>query len=185
VGQRRQLGRLGTTAGAGAASLHSLVAIGTKLYFVADDGVLGEELWVFDLGAPNAALAQNYGQSQCPGTGNRTPRIQPFGLPTVGNASFALDLDNALPNALATAAVALAPSNLVIDGCRVLLGLPFTNLPVVITSPTGTARTPLPIPGNPALLGFQLFAQYVVVDPNGPLLGEFALSDGLWVRVGQ
>jgi ELWxxDGT repeat protein len=180
-----QLGRMGATAGGGAASIANLRVVGNKLFFVGDDGVLGEELWVFDLGAPNGALAQNYGSSQCPGTANRTPRIAAFGLPTIGNGSFAIDCDNALPNSLAVLFAAQAPSLAILDGCRVLLGLPATDLPAVLTTPNGTARTPFPVPANQALNGLQFFAQYVVLDPQGPLFGDFALSDGLWLRLGN
>ena len=162
----------------------NLRVVGSKLFFVGDDGVLGEELWVFDLGAQNGALAQNYGSSQCPGTANRTPRIAAVGLPTIGNGSFAVDCDNALPNSLAVLFVALAPSAAVLDTCRVLLGLPATAAATVPTTATGTARTPFPIPANAALNGMQLFGQYVVLDPLGPLFGDFSLSDGLWLRVG-
>jgi ELWxxDGT repeat protein len=179
-----QLGRLGAVAGAGAATLHSLRLVGTKLFFVADDGVLGEELWVFELGAPNLALAQNYGSSSCPGTGNRTPRIAPFGLPAIGNNAFAVDVDNAMPNSLAVLFLSFAPSAIVLDGCRVLLGLPATSLSAVFTDTAGAARTPFPIPANPALQGVQVFGQYLVLDPNGPLFGDFSLSDGLRMRVG-
>jgi hypothetical protein len=55
----------------------------------------------------------------------------------------------------------------------------------VFTDAAGVARTPFPIPANPALQGFQAFAQYVVLDPNGPLFGDFSLSDGLRLRVGN
>ncbi|MBL8752020.1 MAG: hypothetical protein JNK15_01860, partial [Planctomycetes bacterium] len=128
---------------------------------------------------------QNYGLSSCPGSGNRTPRIAANSLPTIGNGAFTLGVDNALPGTIAVCGIALAPSAIVIDGCRVLLGLPFTTLPAVVTSAAGTATSPLPIPANPALDGVQLFAQYAVFDPNGPFLGEMALSDGLRLRLGN
>ncbi|HEX6810578.1 MAG TPA: hypothetical protein VF384_03040, partial [Planctomycetota bacterium] len=181
----QQLGRIGAVAGAGAATIHSLRLAGTKLFFVADDGVLGEELWVFDFGAPNAALAQNYGSSNCPGTANRTPHIAAFGLPVIGNGGFAVDVDSAMPNSIAVLFVSFAPSAFVLDGCRVLLGLPVTSLSSAFTDPTGFARTPFPIPANPALQGFQVFGQYLVLDPAGPLFGDFTLSDGLRMRLGN
>lgn len=55
----------------------------------------------------------------------------------------------------------------------------------MLTTPNGTARTPFPVPANQALNGLQFFAQYVVLDPAGPLFGDFALSDGLWLRLGN
>jgi ELWxxDGT repeat protein len=180
-----QLGRFGSIAGSGAASLQSLTVLGSLLLFVGDDGVLGQELWLFDLGAPGAALAQNYGSSQCPGSGNRTPHIVPFGLPTIANANFAIDVVDALPNSWAVLFVAPSPSALIVDSCRVLLGLPFASLPAVPTTSAGTARTPIPVPNNPTLVGAQFFAQYGVLDPQGPLLGQASASDALWVRVGN
>jgi ELWxxDGT repeat protein len=181
----RQLGAIGAFAGAGAAVLSPAVAVGSTLFSVADDGVLGEELWRYELGAPNGALAQNYGQGTCPGTGNRLPHIAAFGLPVLGNTNFAADLDNALPNTVATCLLSLAPSAFVLDGCRVLIGLPYTNLPLLVTDANGRGRTPVPIPANPAFVGAQLFAQYLVFDPNGPLFGDFALSEGLYLRLGN
>ena len=34
------------------------------------------------------------------------------------------------------------------------------------------------------LQGVQAFGQYVVLDPAGPLFGDFSLSDGLRLRIG-
>ena len=103
----------------------------------------------------------------------------------LGNANFAADLDNALPNTVATCLLSLAPSAFALDGCRVLIGLPYTNLPLLVTDATGRGRTPVPIPANPTFVGAQLFAQYLVFDPNGPLFGDFALSEGLYLRLGN
>lgn len=119
--------------------------------------------------------------------------LTPAGASTVGgnpgtavicNSSFAIDVGNALPHSIAVLFASFAPSAIVLDGCRVLLGLPATNVAAVFTDAAGVARTPFPIPANPALHGFQAFAQCVVLDPNGPLFGEFSLSDGLRLRVG-
>ena len=178
------LGRLGFGAGSGAAALHSLQMVGNRLFCVADDGVLGEELWMFDLATGNAAFAQNYGASQCQGTGGRLPHIAANGLPRLGNAGFGIDLSNARPAAFATLGLGFAPSAQVLDGCRILLAAPFQSLPLRTTDGSGFTRTPFPVPASPAYQGLQLFSQYAVFDPAGALLDGFALSEGLWLRLG-
>lgn len=179
------LGRIGFGAGSGAATLRSPVVVGNRLFCVADDGVLGEELWMFDLATGNAAFAQNYGASQCPGLGGVLPHIAGNGLPQLGNAGFAIDLSHARPTAFAALGLALAPSQQVLDGCRILLALPFQTLPLRTTDAAGFARTPFPVPASPAYQGLQLFGQYAVFDPAGALLDGFALSEGLWLRLGN
>ncbi len=47
----------------------------------------------------------------------------------------------------------------------------------------GFASTAVPIPANPALVGFTLDAQYLVFDPNGPFLGFAQLTQGLAITV--
>ncbi len=183
-----QIGRLGsvasTSAGAGAAKIHSLLPVDDRLFFVADDGVFGEELWVFTLDGQNGAFAQNYGASLCPGTGGVTPEIRAFGLPQVGNGAFALDLVNGMPNSVAFVVAGFSPSLFAIDGCRILVGVPWIFLPAVLTNAAGGARTPLPIAADPTQIGTSWFGQYVVLDPNGPLFGDLSMSNGLWMRLG-
>jgi ELWxxDGT repeat protein len=179
-----QLGRIGLQTGSGAAAIRSLCVVGQRLFFVADDGVLGEDLWVIELGGANGAQAVAYGQSNCPGTGGNTPRISSHGLPQLGNAAFALDVADARPGSLAFAGVSFAPTSISLGQCRVLVAPTIVSLPAVLTDPVGFARTPLAIPAHPSYAGLQLFAQYAVLDPQGALLGGLALSGGLRLRLG-
>jgi ELWxxDGT repeat protein len=179
------LGRIGFGGGSGAASLRAPTVVGNRLFFAADDGVLGEELWMFDLAIGNGAFAQTYGASLCPGTGGQLPRIVANGLPRLGSTTFAIDLRDARPTALATLCLGLAPSSLTLDGCRILLAAPFQSLPFVATDAAGQARTAFPVPSSPTFQGLQLFAQYAVLDPAGALFDGIALSEGLWLRIGS
>jgi hypothetical protein len=77
-----------------------------------------------------------------------------------------------------------APSSLAVDTCRVLVAVPFQSLPLFATNNLGMGSTPFPVPASPSFQGLQLFGQYAVFDPAGTLFGGFALSEGLWLRIG-
>jgi len=162
----------------------SLVVVADRLFFRADDGVLGSELWVLQLGAGGQALAVAYGQSACPGTGGLLPRIASRGLPVLGNAAFAIDVTDARSLSPALVALGLAPAANSFGSCRLLVAQPFVCLPAVVTDAAGFARTPVPIPANPVHTGLQMFAQYAVFDPAGRLLQGLSLSDGLRLQLG-
>jgi hypothetical protein len=98
---------------------------------------------------------------------------------------FAIDVTNARPAALAILMFGFAPAALSIDNCRVLVAAPFTGMPPVFTDAAGFARTPLPIPGNTRYAGLQLFGQWAVFDPSGPLRQGASLSDGLRMQLGN
>jgi hypothetical protein len=42
---------------------------------------------------------------------------------------------------------------------------------------------PLPLPNNSVFIGQSLFFQWAVLDPQGPFLGDFAVSGGLQVQI--
>jgi hypothetical protein len=77
-----------------------------------------------------------------------------------------------------------------ISGACELLVDPAAGLPVLlgVTSPIGTRQEPVPVPANPALVGAELFAQWLIEDAAGAalpgLLGT-AVSRGAHVLVGN
>jgi hypothetical protein len=180
----RQLGRIGQGGGAGgAATLNSLCVVGQRLFFVADDGILGAELRFFSLDGDTGAFAQTYGNSHCPGLGGVVPRIAAGGLPRLGNSAFTVDVSAARANSIALLALGFAPAAAPIGTCRALVA-PVELRPWVFTDALGFGRTPLPVPADPAFLGLQAFVQYAVVDSAGPIFDGVSLSDALWLRVG-
>lgn len=113
--------------------------------------------------------------SGCPGSTSE-PALQPFGRPWLGNASYALDLQTALPGAtpgLIAFGFVASPTPLP-GGCT--LQFPAVAVQFVIAV-DGFATAPLHVPFDPALRGVQILAQGAVLDlatANG-----FALTAGL------
>lgn len=181
-----RFGRMGTLPGSGASVARNLGVAGERLYFTGGvEGASGEELWVIPLGNLRAAFAVAYGDARCPGTGGRSPRISAFGLPRVGNASFALAVSDALPHAAAVAQLATGQVDLPLGSCRLLAAPLLFALPPIATDAAGSGRSSLPIPAGARFVGLRLTAQYAVVDPAGALFGGLALSGGLLLQVGQ
>jgi hypothetical protein len=48
----------------------------------------------------------------------------------------------------------------------------------------GRAIRPFAIPGDPAWAGVKVYAQWLVTDPQGALLGLYSLSRGMEIRIG-
>lgn len=112
------------------------------------------------------------------------------GAAFAGNQSFALTLEHSIAD-LAVPLLALAPtdlpipagigfapgSRLLIDGTQWLVSLPTA----AVAQPLGSARSPLPLPADPALAGVDLHCQWIEVRlvggvPTLPLLTSRAGS---------
>jgi FG-GAP-like repeat len=126
----------------------------------------------------------------CPGTSGwkgRIPVIYPAPstapLPTMGNVGFGIALRNArfLANSLLilTEAEKTAPAR-----CGILAA-PIFHAQFLRVSDQGTASVPLRVPGNPAFLGFDFWAQYVVADASGRYLRRYATTPGIRFRLGR
>lgn len=168
--------------GVGFVSFAEFFATGTRLFFAADDGISGVEPWFYDPSGAGVAFALPYGPS-CNGTAGG-PVIGGAGLPSLGNTSFAITLDNALPSTFAFQLVSFVSSNIAIGNCRQLVGFPLVTGASVFTDPAGQGAALFPIPTDPAYLGLNVFFQWGIVDPMGQVFGTFAASNGLQVRVG-
>ena len=142
-----------------------------------------------------AASVGFYGTG-CPGTGGLVPVMTADRLPNLGNAAWAIQITNAAPNAPVFLFLSLRRDEIPFPGppsdCKILLSL---DLPwflvwsgsgglVKITDSNGYTQVTMDIPG-PAFAkpfqGFDIYAQWAVVDPNGsaPFSVPLALSNGL------
>lgn len=122
--------------------------------------------------------------SGCNGTRGR-PFLGSFGPPTLGRASFALDLVRARAMAPAVAMVTTESARVLLGGdCALVVSLtsPGLALPSTTTA-AGTATFALPLPNAPALRGQELWAQAIVADPLGAWQGH-ALSGGVRMTLG-
>jgi ELWxxDGT repeat protein len=150
--------------------------------FVADDGVVGAELWRLPVASLEGTLARNFGQPCFHPGGHRTS-IAARGVPRLGNASFAFELHGAEPTTFAGLLVGFGAADLPLPaGCRLWVRDPV--LLVSFTNGAGSTSVGLSIPADPIYLGTPVAGQFLALDPPaGP--AEFALTDGLSVLVGN
>ncbi len=169
--------------GVGAASFGEIFGAGADVFFAANDGVLGVEPWTLSTGSP---FALEYGVG-CAASGQPKPEIgSSGGLPSIGNAAFAVDVGNAVPNSIAALYLGFAPANVNVGlGCSVLLQFPAVSFGTAFTNASGDGSVPVPLPNNPAGIGLGVFFQYAVLSPTGPFLGFLDLSNGLHVQIGM
>jgi ELWxxDGT repeat protein len=140
-----------------------------RLWFSANDGVHGIELW--SMPAFSSSVAVGTG---CAGNGV-VPQLRSTTPPAVGNAAHALALDRALPNSTALLFLSLQTTATPLQGgCWQYLQNPLFF--AAANTAQGTASWTWPIPADPWLVGQCAFAQAAVVDPNGPHLGQFVLT---------
>lgn len=121
----------------------------------------------------------------CPGTGNQTPAIGATGTPVTGG-SFSIDLSNARANAFAGIIFAFSRNDMPLgNGCTSYPQLPGVSS-LMGVSGAGTASVNVAIPAAPVLIGFQIFAQWGVIDPAGAYGPNVAaLSNGLQATIGD
>ncbi|MBL8901335.1 MAG: VCBS repeat-containing protein, partial [Planctomycetes bacterium] len=127
------------------------------------------------------ALAQSYGAG-CGG-----PVLSAVGLPTLGNASFGVQLSSARLFApaiffygLSAASTPLPPS-----ACSVLFADSLGSL-LAFTNGTGSTTLGFAVPNDPFLRGADLFFQCAVFrSPGGAFSGTLDLSNGLRLQVGS
>ncbi|MCA8968864.1 MAG: hypothetical protein KDC95_03745 [Planctomycetes bacterium] len=130
-----------------------------------------------------AAFNEPYGYG-CRGS-NGIPVLRGTGgAPTLGNSSFALDLSQARANAIAVLGASAAPDNIALGPCTLLIQLQTAILEGRQTDASGHLRVPVAVPNNAALIGINVYWQAIVIDPQGSLLSQFALSNGLRTLVG-
>lgn len=148
-------------------------------------------------GSPAVALATRYG-SGCPGANGKTPFIYATtevcrqtcsevgpSIPWLGNSTFEIELSFAAPSRQAW--LALTAQEMTPGGICALPDLSsLLTLFSPQTSPQGTASVVVPIPANPGLQDYALYAQWYILDPMGGLpsgLGPLSASRPMYLRL--
>lgn len=123
----------------------------------------------------------------CAGTSDRIPSISTIGSPAIAwqpNLSFGVEMRDALPFAVSVLNASFAPGA-ALGPCDLLLASIDVSW-VRFTTAAGTAAVAIPVPPpTPDLIGVSLYFQWAVIDPEGDLLDQIALSQGLKVRIGH
>ncbi|MFK7743363.1 MAG: hypothetical protein AB8H80_23810 [Planctomycetota bacterium] len=154
--------------------------VGDKVLFTADDGVVGLELFAFDLTLLQDFVVASYGYG-CPGSGSQPPRLSVTGDANASAVSVDLAVDGALPNVPVLFGLAHEDAAIAVSGCPIWLG-GATTFVSVGSDPQGRAGLALPV--TTALFGLRLYAQAFALDPNGPMLDFFATTAGLEIVLG-
>lgn len=158
------------------------VRVGPNVYFTADDGIHGRELWAFPTTITLAAVTETV-SPPC-AQGQPHPQITSQSIPRVGNPSFAIGVADAPANSFAVLFASFDVQEQQIGGCTFWPQLP-ALFAATVTSVTGTASLPVPIPAQPFLAGVQLWAQWGVVQLGGPVFSLVNPSDALFVQIGK
>lgn len=112
------------------------------------------------------------------GTGGLVPVVGANSVPKAGNATFAITLEDALPNAASYLLLGIGQVNLQVYGGTLLVDLFGPSFVLALNSgATGALAVPAPIPSTPSPVGIEFNAQWIVTDP-GAVQG-YAFSNGL------
>lgn len=125
------------------------------------------------------ATSINYGTG-CAGTSG-TPRAVNFSLPTLPNPEFSIGVTDTEVNAPAIVLIGLTEAALPLalfgaPGCTALNNFEL-GASTVVTDATGMAEMQVPLPNNPAFVGFTFQHQCAVLDLSANTLG-LVFSDG-------
>lgn len=158
----------------------SWTRLGGKILFAASGMTVGEELYELRLVTTGDSLAAPRVRG-CAGSLG-VPVLQPIGVPSIGNAAFALRTSNAPANTIAALALG-APSRVSLGACTRA-----TNYLLLVTfglDQTGSATLGLPVPNVPSLFGGELDAQVLVVDPQGSYRNQISFTNDLLLVLGD
>lgn len=160
--------------------------VGNRVFFAADDGLVGRELHAVPLTSTGGWVAEAFG-STCPMTTGETPRIASTGPAVLGNLDYTVDYSGAPAGSGALLVWSPTPASLPLGGgCALYFGSPFfLNPGVATTDLDGNGSLAAPVPNDLGLLGVVVSFQYLVSDPGGVLLGAVAPTDGLEVVFGM
>ena len=164
--------------GPASSSPSEFVHSGGLVFFVADDGQHGRELWAM----PAMPTVIPYGTA-CPGTGGRFPSLVATSPPRLGGA-FATELRGGLASSIALRSLGFTGFEIPLGGgCSALndaLVLDAFGLDGLgIGTPPSTT-----IPLTTALAGVSVFAQGAVLDPLGAFGSLLSMTAGLRAIVG-
>ena len=141
---------------------------------------LGQKVHIWSA-APAATQGLGTG---CAGS-DGPPRLEAYGTPSIHFDDFALGVTRAQPHApiLLLLDLQAAPTQLP-GGCVLQLAHPVVGARL-LADPFGKVTAPLPFPNLLPLLGIDLLAQAAVIDPQGALGGQLALTGGLRLQIGH
>lgn len=159
-----------------------IVRTGANIVFVADDGIHGMELFSVPFRDSEDWALEIYG-SGCPGTSNLVPSIGSTGKARISSAQpFTLTMSQALPNTIGLLLWSTERGATEIPGCTIWLG---GTVGIAVTTTDGAGQASLPIVAPPALIGFQLDAQFFAIDPAGAAFGIASATPAIEFIFGQ
>ena len=154
---------------------------GDVSYLVADDGVVGAELWRLDLNQVGAAAVQELGVG-CPGSAGE-PRLRSGDTPGLGT-TFEVRLSQARPNALAAWLIGWQIGAIPVGGGCTIYMQNLGTIATTLTDAAGASSFAITIPATVSLLGASLIEQVGVFDPLGVSPFGTATSAGIYWVVG-
>ena len=117
----------------------------------------------------------------CAGTGGTTPKLDLWSWPFLGNQDFTVGFEDVPPSSIVVlfGSLGVSPVALPIGaGCDAYLDpISAVALTATTSSPAGAASIVLPLPNNPAFIGFNIGYQGLVLDA-GAALG-FTVTNGI------
>lgn len=169
--------------GAAGSDPAGFVTLGTRVLFAATTPTTGTELYAVPLRVFGGANAQRVGFA-CPNRLGGFPDLFAAGLPVIGNARFAIELSNALPNAFGTVLVGARAATPLGSSCTLFVGgdLIVTS---IVADASGSAVIPLRIPLVEDLIGTAPSVQALLVDPQSVLPFPVTLTHGLELVIGR
>jgi ELWxxDGT repeat protein len=139
------------------------------------DAVVGGENRTLQLALDAPAI---YGEG-CSGTIGQVPQIgAPGGSPHIGQ-TFSISVAHAAPNSLALLVYNVTGVAVPLGPCTIYVALPEIGSLLAVTDPVGYGSVGFAMPNDPSLVGLDVFWQWAVIDPVGPLLGFLSLSDAM------
>ena len=177
-----QLGDLWTGITSGAVIASGFVLANGYGFVVGNNGSTGNELYAFTASQLGAAEAEYFGVA-CTSTG--TPAIGLWGgVPALGNAEFKIALYAAPANRACTLLMNDSRSDTRISGCTIYPTLVPTLTLASSTDSTGNTCPILPVPARAELVGLQIYAQWILSEPAGPIFGVAGTSNAVRIRIG-
>lgn len=127
-----------------------------------------------------AGSVARYGRAAA-GTGGRTPELHGFGAAWAGNASFAIEVENARPNSPGILIVSDRKASQTFAGLPINVSLGNVAIVDIATNSAGKARVNVPVPATVA--SGKIYAQAFVRDSGAGNLLRLAATKGLEIDV--
>jgi len=156
--------------------------LGSDVYFVAEVGAAGRELWTVSAAELGVPFVGTFGLG-CTGTPSPPVQIEGVGLPSTGSVSFAVRIRGVPAGTPCLLAAGFERGAVPVGPCTLLVD-PIVAAVFLLADASGMATLPVPIPAAPGLVGIQVLAQGAFQDPPGPLYGA-SLTQALRAVIGR